>query len=317
MRQRLLILGVILAILVGTYVAGSVAYAPRGPELREAFPGFDRPDSISLERPDGQTVDLDLGESGWVVRDDPLTYPARRSRVEDLLTVVGDLRIGRTVSGSEEALSDLGLTEDSAYSLRIGQGDRTATAIVGKAGTTPETAYFRLPTSTEARLLHGGIRFYLTQRPAFWADLRVFFDSFESDSVVRVDIEPLPQQTPEAPDSERIVLFRSEDSWLLEGNPGEIDQSRVTELARMAASFEATRFVPYEVDVDWTRVLRLHLDDGRVFSMYATNEEGEVRVMAEGPGLPIDENGLPYHYRVGTATVDRLFPRSQRLLVEG
>lgn len=307
MRQRLLILGIILAILVGTYVAGSVAYAPRPPERREAFSGFDRPDGITVERPDGQSVDLELGESGWVVRDEPLTYPARSRRVEDLLTAVKELTIGRRVSGSEDALEELGLVADSAYTLRIAQGDRAASILVGKAGTTPETAYGRFRTSTEAHLLHGGIRFYLTQRPSFWADLRVFFESFKPDDVVRMDFEALPTETVTGTARERTVLFRSQDSWQLEGTDGEIDQRRASELARTATTFEATRFVPYEVDVDWSRVIRLHLDDGRVFSMYSTDAEGEVRVMAEGPGLPIDANGLPYHYRAGAAAVDRLF----------
>lgn len=290
MRNRLLVLGVVLALLIGLYIAGVRLYRGGEPTSRRAFPTIESPESLLIERPGADSVALERTDVGWRVVEGEMRYPARDERVESFLEVVRGAELGRTVTANQEAHAALGLTESTASVLSISESGRTVEALVGDQGTAPDTAYFRFPASNEARLLRGGLRFYLTQRRGFWADLRVFYGLVDSSAVVRMDL------------NDATVIKRSEDDrWVLDDS--DLDQDRVRELVRMSARFEATEYVPYQPNVDWTRSLRLHLDDGRVFAMYA-DDSG--RVMAEGPGLPTDDDGFPYHYR--SATVDRVFP---------
>lgn len=339
-RTRLLTLSVVLVLLVGAYVAGSLTYRPGQADeaVEAAFPAIENPETIELISPQTEDTVLRQTEAGWVVDEGELRYPARESRVLQLVDSLLEAEIGRRVSGSEDALDALGLTDGTAYTIRAEEDGRAVEGLVGDSGSTPQTAYFRYPASTEARLLHGGLRFYLTQRPAYWADLRVFFGRFEDSAVVRVDID--------YGNDEPTTLFREGEGWSItpvDSNPdnsdadgetdaatgnapaadkpdasgaaeGEADDARVDRLARTATTFEAGRFVAYRPDIEWERTLRLHLDDGRVFSLYAAGEEDEVRLMAGGPGLPTDENGLPYQYVAGRASVDRLFPQRAALL---
>lgn len=308
MKNRLIILASVLLALAALYIVGLFLYRPSPQEMRVAFPDVENPESIAVDGPNGVFIGMERQNQGWRVTGNGPVHPARSERVDGFLAAVKDSRVGRLVGSGDDVLGELSLTDAAAYYLTIQESGRTIEALFGEAGTTPQTLYYRTPASTEAYLLESSVRFYLTQRPSYWSDLRVFFGSVAADSVVRLDFDGLGGDP-------RLdyTVFQTGEEWVFEDRENIADQNRVASLVRTASTVEATGFIPYQGDVEWTRVLRIHLDDGRVFSLYADDSEPEPRIMAEGPGLPADENGFPYHYRIGGATLGRILAQAEDL----
>jgi hypothetical protein len=326
-RSRLLTLSIALVLLVGSYIAGTLMYRPgQATEATEsAFPTVSVPESITIEKPGDTRIVLRSTDAGWMVDERTMSYPARRARVDQLIESVRGARLGRMVTQDPGALESLGISDDQAYRLAIEESGKRVEALFGDRGTTPETVYFRYPASNRGRVLHGGVRFYLTQRPAFWADLRLFFGRLEPSSVVRIDSQGLSDGTEDNASggvsqdaTGDFTIFRQGDTWVFEGGGEDVRQSRAEQLVRSAVGIEGTRYENYDPRAEWDRVLRLHLDDGRVFSLYAGSyaEEGVVRLTAQGPGLPTGNGGFPYHYVAPRSLADQVLPDKSELTVE-
>jgi hypothetical protein len=259
---------------------------------------------ILLRRNENWSVFLGEGE-----------YPARQTRIEDLLRVLSG-RFNYPVRGiSPASYERLALTEETASRI-VARGGAGAypllDLLIGRGDSTGSEVYLRKNNNrNEVRSGEDRLFPYLTGSRTAWYDLRLFPDnSLGTESVQRFTVAVPPPRDPPGEDAPEggpvpLVFTRNRDAggWTL-GSGAVPDKQRVETYIRAILEAEGENFILLENQADFLldagRII-LELGDGSIRTIRAGYETG-------GPArLCAAVSGSPYVYALADWTADRIF----------
>lgn len=254
-QRKVLILGVCIAVLAGTYILG-LLFSPARVGRREAeaplIAGFERQQrdavaEIRISSDEGQRILLKKGDS-WILTGAEKEYPASVTRIDALLDFISDLARTRIVTGNPEAWEEFQVGQEAAKRIQLldSGGDELTEIIVGKSAVGGENNYVRLGGSNETILTNRSFDYYLNVEERFWAYLRIFPEDLEGPSIMRITIDSSLSFEEQGPDSLRYTLVLSSGQpavWTVaERSEVELDNSKIDMLANNLADLEGSEF---------------------------------------------------------------------------
>ena len=254
-QRKVLILGVCIAVLAGTYILGLV-FSPARVGRREAeaplIAGFERQQrdavaEIRIRSDEGQRILLKEGDS-WTLPGAEKEYPASATRIDALLGFISDLARTRIVTNNPEAWEEFQVGQEAVKRIQLldSGGDELAEIIVGKPAVGSENNYVRLGGSNETILTNRSFDYYLNVAERFWAYLRIFPEDLEGQSIMRITVDSSLRFEEQGPDSLRYTLVLSSGQpavWTVaERSEVELDNSKIDLLANNLADLEGTEF---------------------------------------------------------------------------
>ena len=254
-QRKVLILGVCIAVLAGTYILGLV-FSPARVGRREAeaplIAGFerqqrDRVAEIRIRAEEGERILLKKGES-WILPGAEQEYPASATRIDALLDFLSDLARTRIVTDNPEAWEEFQVDTEATKRIRLldSGGDELTEIIVGKSAVGGGENYVRLGGSNETLLTNRSFDYYLNVEERFWAYLRIFPGDLEGQGVMRITIDGSLRFEEQDPDALRYTLVLSSGQpavWTVaERSEVELDNSKVDLLANNLADLEGSEF---------------------------------------------------------------------------
>ena len=254
-QRKVLILGVCIAVLAGTYILGLV-FSPARVGRREAeaplIAGFERQQrdavaEIRIRSDEGQRILLKKGDS-WTLPGAEKEYPASATRIDALLDFISDLARTRIVTNNPEAWEEFQVGQEAAKRIQLldAGGDELAEIIVGKSAVGSENNYVRLGGSNETILTNRSFDYYLNVEERFWAYLRIFPEDLEGQSIMRITVDSSLRFEEQGPDSLRYTLVLSSGQpavWTVaERSEVELDNSKIDLLANNLADLEGAEF---------------------------------------------------------------------------
>ncbi|MDR1909875.1 MAG: DUF4340 domain-containing protein [Spirochaetaceae bacterium] len=251
-RKKVTILSVITGALALTYAA-LLVFSPDRIAARGAYYAWleagaaEQADRIELGG--GDPLNLVKRGGDWYAEYQGEEYPARASRVEDLLAALSGREAYALRGGSASAHERLGLGEGSAARivLRRGvSGEVLLDLLAGNYDATGREVYYRKAGLDEVRSGSSRIMDFLSFSRASWYDLRLFpkGQDISLDRVSRVTVIP-----PAEGEAETLILERDRQGWLVEGLPREdIDVSKIEPYIRTILSAEGDDYILPEGD---------------------------------------------------------------------
>ena len=254
-RRKVLILGICIAVLAGTYILGLV-FSPARVGRREAesplIAGFNRQlrDRVAEIRISTGQGNLRLQKRGdsWILPGAKQEYPASASRIEALLDFLADLARTRVVTENPDAWEEFQVQNEAPRRIQLfdSSGGELTDLIVGKSVVGGEDDYVRLGGSNEILLSNRSFDYYLDAEERFWAYLRIFPEDLEGQSIMRISVESTLQFEDQGPEELRYTLVLSSEQpavWkLVDRSEVDLDNSKVDLLAGNLADLEGTEF---------------------------------------------------------------------------
>jgi hypothetical protein len=254
-RRKVLILGICIAVLAGTYILGLV-FSPARVGRREAesplIAGFNRQlrDRVAEIRISTGQGNLRLQKRGdsWILPGAKQEYPASSSRIEALLDFLADLARTRVVTSNPDAWEEFEVQNEAPRRIQLfdSSGGELTDLIVGKSVVGGEDDYVRLGGSNEILLSNRSFDYYLNVEERFWAYLRIFPEDLEGQSIMRISVESTLQFEDQGPEELRYTLVLSSEQpavWkLVDRSEVDLDNSKVDLLAGNLADLEGTEF---------------------------------------------------------------------------
>jgi hypothetical protein len=254
-RRKVLILGICIAVLAGTYILGLV-FSPARVGRREAesplIAGFNRQlrDRVAEIRISTGQGNLRLQKRGdsWILPGAKQEYPASASRIEALLDFLADLARTRVVTSNPDAWEEFEVQNEAPRRIQLfdSSGGELTDLIVGKSVVGGEDDYVRLGGSNEILLSNRSFDYYLDAEERFWAYLRIFPEDLEGQSIMRISVESTLQFEDQGPEELRYTLVLSSEQpavWkLVDRSEVDLDNSKVDLLAGNLADLEGTEF---------------------------------------------------------------------------
>jgi hypothetical protein len=254
-RRKVLILGICIAVLAGTYILGLV-FSPARVGRREAesplIAGFNRQlrDRVAEIRISTGQGNLRLQKRGdsWILPGAKQEYPASSSRIEALLDFLADLARTRVVTSNPDAWEEFEVQNEAPRRIQLfdSSGGELTDLIVGKSVVGGEDDYVRLGGSNEILLSNRSFDYYLDAEERFWAYLRIFPEDLEGQSIMRISVESTLQFEDQGPEELRYTLVLSSEQpavWkLVDRSEVDLDNSKVDLLAGNLADLEGTEF---------------------------------------------------------------------------
>ena len=254
-RRKVLILGICIAVLAGTYILGLV-FSPARVGRREAesplIAGFNRQlrDRVAEIRISTGQGNLRLQKRGdsWILPGAKQEYPASASRIEALLDFLADLARTRVVTSNPDAWEEFEVQNEAPRRIQLfdSSGGELTDLIVGKSVVGGEDDYVRLGGSNEILLSNRSFDYYLDAEERFWAYLRIFPEDLEGQGIMRISVESTLQFEDQGPEELRYTLVLSSEQpavWkLVDRSEVDLDNSKVDLLAGNLADLEGTEF---------------------------------------------------------------------------
>jgi hypothetical protein len=265
--------------------------------LRDAV---DRIDIFSPASP----ITLLFRSGQWLVSWDGAEYPARQSRIEDLLDELSRRAAYPRRSGSASAHERFGLTEANALriTLRGGAGLPLLDLLLGNNDAGGRNIYLRRANNNEVRSGEDRLSSYVESPVTSWYNLRLFPDdaAITTDLVQRLTVNP-PAGENIAP---ALVFTREQNSWRITGGgitlgPGDLDKNRVDSYISGVLSTSGEDFVSPSGFLN-DASLMLELGDGRVLTLRLGPADEEGR-------RPAGINGAAYEYSLSSWATERFF----------
>ena len=191
-RRKVLILGVCILVLAGTYILGLV-FSPARVGRREAeaplIPDFERQQrgrvaEIRLSSDKGQRRITKQGDS-WILPGTAQEYPASATRIEAFLDFVADLSRMRVVTDNPDSWEEFEVQKEAPSRIELfdAGGVPLTEIIVGKTAVGGGYNYVRLGGSNEILLSNRSFDYYLNVEERFWAYLRIFPEDLAGQSL--------------------------------------------------------------------------------------------------------------------------------------
>jgi hypothetical protein len=329
-QRKVLILGVCIAVLAGTYVLGLV-FSPARVGRREAeaplIAGFDRQQrdrvaEIRISSEEGERILLKR-EDSWILPGGEREYPASATRVDALLDFLTDLARTRVITNNPDAWEEFQVDTEASKRIRLldSAGDELTEIIVGKAAVGSEDDYVRLEGSNEVVLTNRSFDYYLNVQERFWAYLRIFPEDLEGQSIMRITVDSSlrfgsADQGSEPLDYTLVLSSEQPAVWTIaERSQVELDNSKVDLLANNLADLEGSEFAHGVGDEEMglaspaARILLSTLD-GRDFRLMIGGDAGDDQYYAAL------ENG-DFVYKVSQWRVKSILKDTADLRAEG
>ncbi|GHV73717.1 hypothetical protein AGMMS49940_10190 [Spirochaetia bacterium] len=262
----------------------------------------DQADSIEIAKPGEWDNPVKLLRRGddWYAGE----YPAKDSRVEDLLRVLcsrGAYPVRGSAASSHERL---GLAENDAARIivRGGAGLPLLDLLIGGRDAAGQEVYLRKNGQNEVRSGEDKLSAYITGIDTSWYNLRLFPGSQDAALVQRLTVHPLPSD--EGGVSEPFVITRNGGGWSIAGLDDEsVDSQKVDTYVRNILDAEGENFIP------GLSAANAGFNDGRIVLELGNGASLSISV---GPPLPENKRGATasgssYAYTLAEWTLTRLF----------
>ena len=254
-RRKVLILGVLIAVLAGTYTAG-LLFSPARVGRRQAesplIAGFNRGqrDQVAEIRISSDRGNLKLAKNGdsWILPGAQREYPASATRIDALLDFLADLTRTRIVTSNPDVWEEFEVDNDAPRRIQLfdSAGGQLTEIIIGKSAVGSEDNYVRLGGSNEILLTARSFDYYLNVEERFWAYLRIFPEDLEGQSIMRITVDSSLRFEEEDTDSLRYTLVLSSGQpavWTVAERPDvQLDNGKIDLLANNLADLEAVEF---------------------------------------------------------------------------
>jgi len=255
-----------------------------------------------------ETRELFKKDNRWFIAHNEREYPARASRVEDLIGILTKRASYPERSSSSSSHRRLGVDEDNASRIMVyGEDTRSHAEIsllyllVGYEDNTGREVYMRKRGQNEVRSAENKITLYITGSPAFWYDLRLIPES-GSVSLEAQDVQRLTVYA--SADTEPEVFSRWNREWTFSGlsiaNP---DMGKVDAYVRSILYTEGDDFIDYinsEYPIFTDSRIIVELGDGSVKTIRFSKPDSSERRFAV-------VSGSEYVYSLSGWAAQRLF----------
>jgi hypothetical protein len=307
-KKKLTILLALTGFLGAVYVAALVfdpervntrdaSYRWLDPELAE------RADRIEISLPGGEGLSLARNSGGWFVSRGSAEYPAKESRVEDLLRFFTSREAFPIRANSAASHERFGLTEEAASRIVIRGGPTLLLDLLaGNGDALGRDLYLRKSSQDEVRSGEDRISSYLNSAPSSWYMLRLFPEtaSLGIDTVQQLAVSLPPDSEGEARGS--FTLRRDGGNWVREDGTA-LDNLKVEGYIRAIIEAEGEDFVPDMKPEDSV------FSEG---SITLSIGDGSTRFIRLGPSLESGSrsaavSGSSYVYALAAWTVSRIF----------
>ena len=254
-RRKVLILGVLIAVLAGTYTAG-LLFSPARVGRRQAesplIAGFNRAqrDRVAEIRISSDRGNLKLAKKGdsWILPGARREYPASATRIDALLDFLADLTRTRIVTSNPDVWEEFEVDNDASRRIQLfdSEGGQLTEIVIGKSAVGSEDNYVRLGGSNEILLTARSFDYYLNVEERFWAYLRIFPEDLEGQSIMRITVDSSLRF--DGLDSEALqytLVLSSEQPavWRLVERPEVVlEDSKIDLLAGNLADLEGSEF---------------------------------------------------------------------------
>ncbi len=254
-RRKVIILGVLIAVLAGTYTAG-LLFSPARVGRRQAesplIAGFNRQqrDQVAEIRISSDRGNLKLAKQGdsWILPGAQREYPASATRIDAFLDFLADLTRTRIVTSNPDVWEEFEVDNDAPRRIQLfdAAGGQLTEIIIGKSAVGSEDNYVRLGGSNEIFLTARSFAYYLNVEERFWAYLRIFPEDLEGQSIMRITIDSsLRFDGQDSGPLQYTLVLSSEQPavWRLVERPEvDLDDSKVDLLAGNLADLEGSEF---------------------------------------------------------------------------
>jgi len=273
---------------------GGSSSAPSG-GLAEFFLDLEETSTVRMEGPTG-LVELSWTGDAWMANG----APADAEVIASFWQALSASSIGDRVATNPSNHARMGVSPDSAWALRITQGEDVREILIGNDGSRYGTAFVRLPQEDDVFVFSGGIRAYVTRSVDQWRDKRVV--AVDTSAVQRIEIER---------GGGVYSLVRAEGAWTFAGG-GAVDAAAVSGVLEELAGFLAAGFLTPSDSIyglPEEAAIRAFDDSGAILAQVSISEgAGDRWAQAEG-----STNRL----RVPLFRADRLTPPRVRMVPPG
>ncbi|AFG37492.1 DUF4340 domain-containing protein [Spirochaeta africana] len=282
-RRQSVYLGLILAI-AGALFLGRAGHTEHPPVVS----GLRHEDihRLELQQSAAQPVQLVREQDDWQLEVNGQRYPARASRVDDMVELLLQLRQQREVSRS--AAGGFGLDAPVVVTLHDSRQQQTQ-ILFGHLSEARGELYLQKGPDSPVIAGDAAISFYLEQRYPYWQDRRPGASLADADIRrvgLRITGEP-PELDWELP-TEGYILEQQRDAresfWLYTQDPQrELDQMAVRQMIAAGVRVEAAGLVRDSLDAPWLELFYETSSGGRERMMIGTpDEQGRLRLWREG-----------------------------------
>ena len=243
-----------------------------GADVAAVFEGLDATTVEAVEI-DGPTHTLVLERRASVWMTGP--YPADSSALDRLWRALSQAQVDRLVASNPASHARLGLSPDSAWTLRLTRSDGgTSTLLVGKSGPTLPSTFVRLPDQDDVVVISQDLRTPLTRTPANWRDKTVV--RIDTSAVARVVIER---------DGNSYTVERGDSTWVVDGEA--TPRTATTGLMQELTRFVANGFLEdgSASELDPKRVTALDANGDTLATVLFTGEEAPLHARIPGSDL--------------------------------
>jgi hypothetical protein len=313
-RRKLIILSSLTAVLALAYVLSLVFDPERSGRRSDAHVWLDLRLRDSVDRIDireagdsAEALSLLRRNGKWLALRDGAEYPARETKIDDLLDELSRWDSYPRRSSSPPAQGRFGLEEARAarITLRGGAGLPLLDLLAGNSGPGGDI-FLRKAGNDEVRSGKDRLSSYLDAQARSWFDLRLFPEG-ENDSVTAESVQRLTVRAegggPGNP-AEPVAISRLQNSWRITAGdlvlePEDIEKTRVDSYISGIINTAGDDFAS-SGPPPASASLSLELADGRVLDLRLgpAGEEGQ-RLAAVSDG--------PYVYTLASWAAERLF----------
>lgn len=287
MKNRNVVLVIALVVLIGIYW-----FMKKSEPVVEADRPFVRADSakvdlIRIEMPD-ETVELKKEDNTWWVTQ-PMRYPAAEKTVQSAIQKLNEMKRLSLITERPDRFADFQVTDSGATRVTIGQGSKTTTFVLGKAGPTMQTSYARMASSKEVWEIAGNHIGTFKRKSKDWRDKTI--TNVEMSAINKVVIE-YPKQT--------INVTLVDTVWHVDAGKEQFDASKelVERLTRMIAKISAVDFA------DTLSKDAFNSAEAHIVANLTTGEIIDLRL------IPKDKEGNQYFLRKDGAPADYVIYKS-------
>ncbi|MBA7619029.1 hypothetical protein ES703_26361 [subsurface metagenome] len=249
-KNKVVVLSIILAVLIATYVLG-IIFSPANISRREAatplFIVLDK-DSIARIEIAGREEKVVLKKSGaaWTALISGIYLPASKVRIDSFLNQIIKLKRSRVVTRNPDLWQDFEVSAETGRRIRLlDKSDReVVNLIVGKAGPAGKGNYLRIEGKEEVIQVERSLASYMDNETKYWSHLKLFPGDLEGRDLISIDIRSRLFEGQSLDYTLVLSDGNGQPVWKVSGREDlAISADKVDRMANTLAGFEGTEFV--------------------------------------------------------------------------
>lgn len=236
---------------------------------------------LKIETPE-ETVEMTKQGDKWMLTK-PLTWPVAEKTAENAVAKLREMKKLSLITQKADRFADFQVDDSAATKVTFGQGGKTVTFYLGKAGPTMQTSYARLAGSSEVWEITGNHSGMFKRKTRDWRD----------KTITNVTMEDMRKLTLRYPD-QAISASLQDTIWKVDAGREVFDgdKSSVEKVTRLLSRISA---------VDFADTLAPEFFDNPDFQITAELNDGETIDLKL---KPVDETASKYFVRKAGAMAD-------------